>query len=133
MSGLILKLGPKERILINSAVVENGDRRNRLAILTPNAHILRLKDAIHPGQVDTPVKRVCYGLQLVLSGDSAGDAVTPQLLKGLEQLSQVFRDDDSRAKLDQATTHLVSGNHYLALKALRALLPREERLFMLRS
>ena len=37
MSGLILKLSPKERILINGAVIENGDRRSRLAIMTPNA------------------------------------------------------------------------------------------------
>ena len=45
MSGLVLKLAPKERVLINGAVIENGDRRTRVAILTPNANILRLKDA----------------------------------------------------------------------------------------
>ncbi|XCN44003.1 hypothetical protein DSM117340_03311 [Lentibacter algarum] len=32
MSGLILKLGPRERVLINGAVIENGDKRSRLAI-----------------------------------------------------------------------------------------------------
>ena len=48
MSGLVLKLAPKERILINGAVIENGDRRSRLSIMTPNANILRLRDAIHP-------------------------------------------------------------------------------------
>ena len=30
MSGLVLKLSPKERVLINGAVIENGDRRSRL-------------------------------------------------------------------------------------------------------
>ncbi len=30
------------------AVIENGERRSRLAIMTPNANILRLRDAIHP-------------------------------------------------------------------------------------
>ncbi len=30
MSGLVLKLGPKERVLINGAVIENGDKRSRL-------------------------------------------------------------------------------------------------------
>ena len=58
MSGLILKLSPKERLLINGAVVENGDRRARLSILTAGANILRLRDAIHPEQVRTPVQRV---------------------------------------------------------------------------
>lgn len=35
MTGLVLKLAPKERVLINGAVIENGDRRSRLAIMTP--------------------------------------------------------------------------------------------------
>lgn len=48
MSGLILKLAPKERILLNGAVLENGDRRARLRIITPRAHILRLREALHP-------------------------------------------------------------------------------------
>jgi flagellar protein FlbT len=58
MSGLVLKLGPRERVLINGAVIENGDRRARLSIVTPNASILRLRDAIHPEEVTTPVRRV---------------------------------------------------------------------------
>ena len=70
MTGLVLKLAPHERVLINGAVIENGDRRTRFAIVTPRAHILRLKDAIHPGEVTTPVRRVCYIAQLVLSGDA---------------------------------------------------------------
>ena len=49
MTGLVLKLGPHERILINGAVIENGDRRSRLNIVTPNANILRLKDDVQAG------------------------------------------------------------------------------------
>ncbi|PCD76569.1 flagellar biosynthesis repressor FlbT [Pseudothioclava arenosa] len=128
MTGLVLKLAPKERILINGAVIENGDRRSRLAIMTPNANILRLRDAIHPEQVNTPVRRVCYIAQLVLSGDIDPDEARLQILRGLEQLSQVFTDADSRAKLTQATSAILEDQHYHALKALRALLPREERL-----
>ena len=44
MSGLVLKLAPNERVLINGAVIENGDRRTRLSIRTPHTHILRLAD-----------------------------------------------------------------------------------------
>lgn len=128
MTGLVLKLAPKERILINGAVIENGDRRSRLAIMTPNANILRLRDAIHPEHVNTPVRRVCYIVQLVLSGDTDPEEARLQLLRGLEQLSQVFTDADSRAKLTQATAAVLEDQHYHALKSLRALLPREERL-----
>jgi flagellar protein FlbT len=129
MSGLVLKLSPKERVLVNGAVIENGDRRTRISIVSPNASILRLRDAIHPDEVNTPVRRVCYIAQLVLSGDVAADEARLQLLRGIEQLSQVFTDDDSRRQLATATGAVNGGQHYQALKALRSLLDREERLF----
>ena len=129
MTGLVLKLAPKERVLINGAVIENGDRRSRLAIMTPNAHILRLRDAIHPEEVPTPVRRVCYVVQLVLSGDAVPAEARTQLLRGIEQLSQVLTDADSRALLAAATAAVLEDQHYQALKVLRSLLPREERLF----
>ncbi|RFP86544.1 flagellar biosynthesis repressor FlbT [Rhodobacteraceae bacterium 63075] len=132
MSGLILKLGPHERVLVNGAVIENGDKRSRLAIKTPNASILRLKDAIHPEEANTPVRRVCYIAQLVLSGDMCPKKAKLQVLRRIEELSQVLTDRDSRRHLDLATKATGDGEYYRCLKALRALLPREERLLATR-
>ncbi|WP_170582509.1 flagellar biosynthesis repressor FlbT [Ruegeria arenilitoris] len=133
MGGLVLKLAPKERVLINGVVIENGDRRTRFSIMTPEANVLRLRDAINPDEVTTPVRRVCYAAQLVLSGDlEAGDA-KQQLLRRIEELSQVFTDVDSRRVLAQATEALVAEQYYKCLKALRSLLPREERLMAYRQ
>ena len=132
MSGLVLKLGPKERVLINGAVIENGDRRSRLSIVTPNANILRLRDAIHPEEVNTPVRRVCYIAQLVLSGDANPDEAELQLLRGIEQLSQVLTDTDSRQQMACATAAVMEAQYYQALKHLRSLLPREDRLMAAR-
>ena len=128
MSGLVLKLRPSERILINGVVVENGDRRAKLNVLTANANVLRLRDAIHPDQVDTPVKRVCYIAQMILAGEADPVKGRDQLLSGIEQLSQVFTDPDSRMRLDTATENVVNNKTYPALKALRGLLTREQRL-----
>lgn len=109
-------------------VVENGDRRAKLNVLTANANVLRLRDAIHPDQVDTPVKRVCYIAQMVLAGEADPVKGRDQLLSGIEQLSQVFTDPDSRMRLDTATENVVNNKTYPALKALRGLLTREQRL-----
>lgn len=128
MSGLVLKLGPRERILINGAVIENGDRRSRLNIVTPNANILRLRDAIHPGEVTTPVRRVCYLAQLVLSGDADPDEAGHQLQRGIGQLGQVFADSESAAILNCAAEACKEGNFYQALRSLRGLLPKEVEL-----
>ncbi|RBI84619.1 flagellar biosynthesis repressor FlbT [Rhodosalinus halophilus] len=132
MSGLVLKLGPRERILINGAVIENGERRARLSIVTPGAHILRLRDAIHPDEATTPVRRVCYAVQLVLTGDADPEEMRLQLLRRIEELSRALTDHDSRRHLDLATSELLSGRFYQCLKALRALIPREDRLLAAR-
>ncbi len=131
MTGLVLKLGPRERVLVNGAVIENGDRRSRLAILTPNANILRLRDAVSPDQANTPVRRVCYIAQLALSGDADVTEAQSQLTRGIDQLAQVLRDGTSRESLDAARTAAVAGDFYRALKRLRSLLPLEERLLAL--
>lgn len=128
MPGLILKLAPNERVMINGVVIENGLRRSRLNILTPNANVLRLRDAIHPEQANTPVRRVCYIAQLVLAGEADPALSRKQLLTGIEQLSQVFTDPDSQKRLNEATGHVLEQRFYPALKSLRALLPREARL-----
>lgn len=132
MSGLVLKLAPKERVLVNGAVIENGDRRSRLSIVTPDANILRLRDAIRPDEANTPVRRVCYAAQLILTGDIDPEEDRLPMLRRIEELSQVFMDPDSRASLAEATEALLSDNHYRCLKALRTLLPREERLLAIR-
>ena len=128
MTGLVLKLAPRERVLINGAVIENGDRRTRFAVVSRDAHILRLRDAIHPERANTPVRRICYAVQLVLSGDMPPQQSQARIMTGIEQLSQVFTDHDSRVQLARATEAMKEGAHYQALKALRNLLPREERL-----
>jgi flagellar protein FlbT len=133
MSGLVLKLGPRERVMINGVVLENGDRRARLNILTPDANVLRLRDALHPDEVNTPVRRVCYIAQLVLAGEADAEAARRQMLLGLEQLSQVFRDDDSRTHLAAATAAVGEARFYQAMRALRCLLPREARLLGFRA
>lgn len=128
MTGLVIKLAPNERLLINGAIIENGDRRTKISIRSPQANVLRLKDALHPDQAKTPVARVCYVAQLMLSGDADLQEGHAQLLLGLEQLSQVFSDPDSRTILDDATNAVLQANYYQALRRLRGLLPREARL-----
>jgi flagellar protein FlbT len=133
MTGLVLKLGPHERIMINGVVMENGDRRARLNVLTPDAKVLRLRDAIHPEEVNTPVRRVAYIAQLVLAGEADPDEAAAQLGRGIDQLAQVFRDDDSRSHLAAAAEAVAERRFYQAMRALRCLLPREARLLSLRA
>ena len=128
MNGLVLKLAPGERVLVNGAVLENGDRRCRLTLVTPNANVLRLRDAIHPDEANTPVKRVVYIAQLAVAGEADAEEAKRQILTGVDQLAAVFTDAESVADLDAAAAHALHGRFYKALRALRAMMPREAAL-----
>jgi len=128
MPGLILKLRAHEQILVNGVVMQNGDRNARLIIKTPDAKILRLRDAIHPDEANTPVKRVCYILQLALAGEADPEDSRRQAGLGIAQLRDVFTGEDFQRKLIRASEDVAAGRFYPALRALRSLLENEERL-----
>ena len=118
-------------MLINGAVIENGDRSIKIAIRTPNVKVLRLRDAMHPGDAKTPVSLACYTAQMILMGDIEPDEGRRKLLVAIEQLSQVFKDHDSRELLAKATEGVAEDRIYATMRRLRDLLPREARLFAL--
>ena len=112
MAGLILKLRAHEQILVNGVVMQNGDRNARLIIKTPDANILRLRDAIHPDDADTPVKRVCYIAQLAVAGEVEPQAAASQLGVGISQIQDALAGFDGCEHLDEAVAHLRSRNFY---------------------
>lgn len=128
MAGLKLKLGPEEQILINGVVVQNGNRQCQLTIKTPNANILRLRDAIHPSDANTPVSRACYVAQLAVAGEAEPDKASAELTMAISQLSQVFTDHGSQQALDAALGFCRAHNFYQALQCLRRVLKYEQAL-----
>lgn len=128
MPGLILKLRAHEQILVNGVVMQNGDRNARLIIKTPDAKILRLRDAIHPEEATTPVRRVCYIAQLAVAGEADINETTAQLQSGIGQLRDALRGIDGASHIDDALEAVDDGNFYGALKSLRKLIPIEDEL-----
>ncbi|MEM8595192.1 MAG: flagellar biosynthesis repressor FlbT [Pseudomonadota bacterium] len=125
MPGLILKLRAHEQILVNGVVMQNGERNTRLIIKTPDAKILRLRDAIHPDEVDTPVKRVCYVAQLLVAGETPAEKAVPELTRGIAQLAEALQGVPTGDALDEARRALAAENFYGCLRHLRQLLPIE--------
>ena len=128
MPGLILKLRAHEQILVNGVVMQNGDRNARLIIKTPDAKILRLRDAIHPEEATTPVRRVCYIAQLAVAGEADASESIAQLQTGISQLRDALRGFDGSSYVDEAMDAVNEGNFYGALKFLRKLIPIEDEL-----
>jgi flagellar protein FlbT len=91
MSGLILKLAPNERFIINGAVVENGDRPGVIRIRDRQTRILRCRDALLPDDANTPVRRVYYAVQLIVTGDlPSSSAREPAMQAACTALGDAF-------------------------------------------
>ncbi|HXI87711.1 MAG TPA: flagellar biosynthesis repressor FlbT [Parvularculaceae bacterium] len=124
--GLVLRLRPHEKVLVNGVVIENGERRARLRVKTHDAHILRIRDALHPDEATTPTKRLYYAAQLVVTGEADPEATKIELVRALETLRVAFGDNLCKEELDQALEEARAGKFYNVMRALARVIPKEE-------
>lgn len=127
MSGLVLKLAPGERVVVNGAVLENGDKPARVRIADSNVRVLRCRDALRPEEVDTPVKQIYFGVQLLITGDIDEDRALPAIDEECRKLEDVFVTLDSELVPDLRAL-IQRGNYYSALCHLRQMLTLEAEL-----
>lgn len=127
MSGLVLKLAAGERVVINGATLENGDKACSLRVTDGDARVLRCRDALRPDEVDTPVKRIYYAIQLIITGDLDEDDVLPALMKEIKVLEDVFLTID-RTLIPVLQNMLERGNYYSALCHLKQIVAIEAEL-----
>lgn len=130
MGGLVLKLRPFERVLINGVLVENGDRKSSMTIKTENTNVLRLRDAIHPDDANTPVKRLVYTAQLVVAGEASPELGKKELQGGLQALMDVFESSHKATEmLQDVMMYVEADDFYRTMRALRNLIAMEAVLF----
>ena len=65
---LKLSLKPHEKVVINGAVIANGDRRSTICVENI-ANVLREGDIIQPEQANTPAKRIYLPIMLMIMGE----------------------------------------------------------------
>ena len=128
--GLIIRLRPYEKFLVNGVVIENGDKRTRLRIKSQDANILRLRDAMHPSEATTPVKRLYYVAQLMVTGDAEAESAKLELIRGLESLYEALPDQGHRDHIELAQRNLNDNEYYRVMRALRPLITIEEQLLL---
>ena len=125
MAGLALKLAPKERVLINGVVVENGPRRAQLLIKTDNASVLRLRDALDPKDVIGPASEAYFTAQQCVAGEITVEEAEERLDPLLVPLDAIDSGEASTGAVQTARRGLVEGNLYRVMRALRPLVDSE--------
>ena len=127
MSGLMLKLAPGERFIINGTVLENGDKPGRIRVPGPDVMVLRCRDALKPSEVNTPVKQVYYAIQLLITRDLDEDKTLPALYRAIEELKSAFAP--ANPDLIPILQEMIRrGNYYSALCYLKQIIELESQL-----
>ena len=67
---LKLTLSPKEKLVVNGAVIQNGERRANVVIQN-KAAILREKDIMMPDEATTPMRRIYFAIMMMYLEESS--------------------------------------------------------------
>ena len=118
---LKLSLKPGEAVVVNGAVIRNGERRGAM-LLETKARILRERDIMFAEDVTTPYDAAYFALmQMYLVGNTSGH-LYDAAIAALANLMDVAGDAEERAQILTITQLVAGGDLYKALGNCRKLL-----------
>lgn len=121
---LKLSLRPGEAVIVNGAVIRNGDRRGSV-LLQNKARVMREKDVVFPEQLNTAERRVYFSvMQLYLTGEIEGPFLE-QASAALAEAIAEMPSDNLRAQLIDISAALAAGETYKALSLSRNFMRRD--------
>ena len=103
-------------------LLQNGPKKAQILVRDGQAGVLRLRDALHPDQVSTPLTRIYYAAQLLLL-EPRGEGADLDLL--LKLLSDARRALPDASGLEDAQECCLKGQYFRAMRLIRPLLPEE--------
>jgi flagellar protein FlbT len=122
---LKLTLKPGEKLVINGAVVENGDRRAVLVVKN-RASILREKDIMQPAQADTPMRRIYFAVMMLYLDEGSQRQYYDDFLLRMTEFMNAISTPEAVQTCLAIVGHVNAKEYYKALMACRKLFPFEE-------
>lgn len=122
---LKLTLSPNEKLVINGAVIQNGDRRASVVIQN-KASILREKDILLPEQADTPMRRVYFSIMMMYLDEKQQKPHFEDFSTRITEFMNAIRDQDALAACVSIIQLVHEKEFYKALLACRKLYVFEE-------
>ena len=117
---LKLSLKPNEAVVVNGAVLRNGERRGTM-LLQNQARVLRQKDVLYPEQATTAYEHAYFAvMQMYLTGETEG-ALYDQAASALTEAMQTTSDETMREILTHISSACAAGETYAALSLCRKL------------
>ena len=117
---LKLSLKPAEAVVVNGAVIRNGERRSTL-LLETKARILRERDVMSPEQVNSSFEAAYFSvMQMYLTGEKDGPFYDA-CITALGDLVEEIDDQALRDEVLSIARHVAASELYKAIGACRKL------------
>lgn len=122
---LKLSLKPKEAVVVNGAVLRNGERRGTI-LLQNQARVLRQKDVLDPDETRSAEEHLYFAvMQMYLTGQTEGQLYDQTVMAIAAALNET-KKEDLRAQIVEISTACAAGQTYQALSLCRKLLKAAE-------
>ncbi len=122
---LKLSLKPKEAVVVNGAVLRNGERRGTI-LLQNQARVLRQKDVLDPDETRSAEEHLYFAvMQMYLTGQTEGQLYDQAVMAIAAALNET-KKEDVRAHIVEISTACAAGQTYQALSLCRKLLKAAE-------
>lgn len=131
---LNISLKPRERLVVNGAVIRNRSGRHPLTIEFLNrVNFMREREIVMPEQANTPLLRIIYWLQIAYIDPEQRTAAEQRFLTLVRDLHDAVAIAELRSALTEATALMRAGKFGAALKRLRDALPLERAMLAMSS
>ncbi|MCA3719720.1 flagellar biosynthesis repressor FlbT [Phenylobacterium sp.] len=122
---LKLSLKPGEKLVLNGAVIQNGDRRGVL-ILQNKASVLREKDILQPDQANTPSRRIYFQVMLMYLEPADAQKYYDEFVRRLSEFMGAVRNPAILAECVTISRCCLQRDYYKALLSCRKLIEYED-------
>ncbi len=125
---LKLSLKPGEKLVLNGAVLANGDKRSTL-IIQNKACLLREKDIMQPEQANTPARRIYLPIMMMYLDPDNGEQYYNDFALRMTEFMGAIRNREALGNCVEISRDVMSANYYRALMTCKKLFEFErERL-----
>ena len=125
---LKLSLKPGEKLVLNGAVLSNGDKRASL-IIQNKACLLREKDIMQPEAATTPARRIYLPIMMMYLDPEGGEQYYNDFALRMTEFMGAIHNHQALATCIEISRNVMSGAYYRALMLCKKLFDFErERL-----
>ena len=124
---LKISLKPGEKVVINGAVISNGDRRASF-VLQNKASVLRERDIMQAEEANTPARRIYFPVMMMYLDEGGQDDYYTEFSTRMNEFMDAVQRPEVITECIRINKDVANKDYYVALKACRKLFEYEEQL-----